>query len=260
MVVVGSADSLPMDAFQMKGEHIRQLRDRAWRWLRDPIKPQTAIAGAHAAVRARDFARLRKPAEYALWLIAIVTLGYCTAQYSAAAIHQSRQNARLDAMRTELNGELARSAANRGSALDPISLAKDSLVPPLGRIEIPRVGVSAIVEDGESDSTLAESVGHVPGTALPGERGNSGLAAHRDTYFRDLEDIQNGDEIYFTTATAIFKYRVDKVSIVDPSDVSVLAASSDSRLTLITCYPFHYFGPAPKRFVVTARLDDSPSH
>lgn len=244
----------------MKREHIRQLRDRAWRWLRDPIKPQTAIAGARAAVLERDFARFRKPAEYVLWITAIVTLGYCTAEYSAAAIRQSRQSARLDAMRAGLNAKLAHSAANPDSALVARAVAKDSIVPPLGRIEIPRVGVSAIVEDGEADSTLAESVGHVPGTALPGERGNSALAAHRDTYFRDLEDIQDGDEIYFTTATAIFKYRVDNVSVVDPSDVSVLAASSDSRLTLITCYPFHYFGPAPKRFVVTARLDDSPSH
>ena len=124
----------------------------------------------------------------------------------------------------------------------------------LGRIEIPRVGVSAIVEEGENNETLAQSVGHLAGTALPGQMGNVALAAHRDTYFRDLEDIQNGDEVYFTTATAIYKYEVDDLSVVAPDDVSVIAPTNDSRLTLITCYPFHYVGPAPKRFVVTAHL------
>jgi sortase A len=220
-------------------------------WLREPVAPKAEIAGVRSVIRSRDFRRWRKAAEYFLWLVALGTLGYCTAQYSAAAIHQSRQSARLDSMRAqaaaqidETDGAASRMNSNIGA-------------PPLGRIEIPSVGVSAIVEDGESDSTLAESVGHIRGTALPGERGNAALAAHRDTYFRDLADIQKGDEVYFTTANAIFKYRVDDIQIVDPTDVSALAPSTDSRLTLITCYPFHYIGPAPKRFVVVASLEDN---
>jgi sortase A len=205
-----------------------------------------------AALRSRDLRRMRKPAEYFLGAVAVVALGYCTAQYSAAAIHQSRQNARLDALRAQ--------SAQLDKTLNaaPALAADNSGPPPIGRIEIPRVGVSAIVEEGYSDATLAESVGHLTGTALPGQPGNVALAAHRDTYFRDLEDIQNGDEIYFTTATAIYKYRVSSTDIVDPSDVAVLAPSTDSRLTLITCYPFHYVGPAPKRFVVTAQLEVDP--
>jgi sortase A len=237
-------------------ERIDKIRERMQVWLQQPVKPQAALADARAAIQNRDVVRLRKPAEYALWIVAIVALGYCTAQYSAAAIHQSRQSARLNAMRAGLNSELARATDESRAAPAGGTTVKESLALPLGRIEIPRVGVSAIVEDGESNSTLAESVGHVPGTAQPGQRGNAALAAHRDTYFRNLEDIQNGDEIYFTTVTAIFKYRVDDVSVVPPTDVSVLAPSDDSRLTLITCYPFHYVGPAPKRFVVTAHLDN----
>jgi sortase A len=192
---------------------------------------------------------MRKPAEYFLGAVAVIALGYCTAQYSAAAIHQSRQNARLDALR-------AQSAQLDKTLSATPSLAADTAgPPPLGRIEIPSVGVSAIVEEGDSDATLAESVGHLTGTALPGQSGNVALAAHRDTYFRDLSDIQNGDEIFFTTATAIYKYRVSATVIVDPSDVGVLAPSTDSRLTLITCFPFHYIGPAPKRFVVVAQQE-----
>jgi sortase A len=242
---------------------IKRIRQRAMLWLRRPSAPQVKLSSLRDTARARDFARLRKPAEYCLWLIAIIALAYCTTQYSAAAIHQSRQNTRLDAMRAEgaIAGEEAAASVpvSQNAAFVPDSTTKPAGPPPLGRIEIPRVGVSAIVEEGESDSTLSESVGHIPGTPLPGVTGNVALAAHRDTYFRDLEDIQEGDEIYFTTATAIFKYRVSDIRVVDPADVSVLAPSSDSRLTLITCYPFHYVGPAPKRFVVAAILDESPT-
>lgn len=229
-------------------------RARLQRWLRGPIAPGAELAEVRAAVRSRDLRRLRKPVESFLWLLALATISYCTAQYSAAANHQSRQNARFDSIRTQ-------AAARSGEPGASPSLATANIgPPPLGRIEIPSVGVSAIVEEGESDATLSQSVGHLTGTALPGEPGNVALAAHRDTYFRDLADIQKGDEVYFTTATAIFKYRVNDIRIVDPSDVSVLAPSTDSRLTLITCYPFHYIGPAPKRFVVVASLEDNSTH
>src|ERR1700761_1411445 len=240
----------------MNSEKLKQMRVRAEAWLRHPVPARIHVGEIRTAIAKRDFVRLRKPAEYLLWVIAIVALGYCSAQYSAAAIHQSRQNARLDELRAN---------AHEGSAtaeVEKVSSGDANSATLLGRIEIPRVGVSAIVEEGESDSTLAQSVGHLAGTALPGQKGNVALAAHRDTYFRDLEDIQNGDEVYFTTATAIYKYEVDDLSVVAPDDVSVIAPTNDSRLTLITCYPFHYVGPAPKRFVVTAHLvtDANPTN
>jgi len=233
----------------MASTKFNELRARARRWLKHPIAPRAKIDEVNAALRSRDWRRMRKPAEYFLGIVAVVALGYCTAQYSAAAIHQSHQNSRLDALR-------AQSAQLDKTLNSAPTLASDkSGPPPLGRIEIPSVGVSAIVEEGESDATLSESVGHLAGTSLPGHPGNVALAAHRDTYFRDLADIHTGDEIYFTTATAIYKYRVSGTNIVDPSDVSVLAPTTDSRLTLITCYPFHFVGPAPKRFIVVASLE-----
>jgi LPXTG-site transpeptidase (sortase) family protein len=225
------------------------MRTRAGAWLRRPMASHIDVRKIRTAIVQRDFVRLRKPAEYLLWLVAILTLGYCTAQYSSAAIHQSRQNARLDALRVDAHADGGATAE-----LEKVSTTDTNAPAPLGRIEIPRVGVSAIVDEGESNSTLAQSVGHLAGTALPGQTGNIALAAHRDTYFRDLEDIQTGDDVYFTTANAIYKYKVDDLSVVAPDDVSVIAPSKDARLTLITCYPFHFVGPAPKRFVVTAHL------
>jgi sortase A len=124
----------------------------------------------------------------------------------------------------------------------------------LGRIDIPRIGVSSVVLEGDDKDTLALSVGHVPGTALPGSDGNVALAAHRDTFFRGLEHIRAGDEIRLTSLGSDRAYRVDSTRVVAPTDVYVLKETGSPILTLVTCYPFHYVGPAPKRFIVQAQL------
>jgi sortase A len=95
-------------------------------------------------------------------------------------------------------------------------------------------------------------VGHIQGTALPGEPGNSGIAGHRDTFFRPLKDIRTSDEIQIQTATGISRYQVDWVRVVAPDDTGILTSSASSSITLITCYPFHLIGAAPERFVVHA--------
>jgi sortase A len=122
----------------------------------------------------------------------------------------------------------------------------------LGRIDIPRLGVSVAVLQGTNSRMLRLGAGHIESTPLPGEAGNSGIAGHRDTFFRELKDIQSNDEIQIQTATGLFRYEVDWVRVVTPDDISVLAPSTDSVLTLVTCYPFYFVGPAPKRFVVRA--------
>ncbi len=128
----------------------------------------------------------------------------------------------------------------------------------LGRVTIPRLNMSAVVLEGVDDDTLRRSAGHVPATALPGEAGNFSIAAHRDTLFRPLKDIRLGDEVQFATAKTNLVYRVISTRIVKPTDVSVLAPEGNARLlTMITCYPFYYVGSAPKRFIVTARLETS---
>jgi sortase A len=99
---------------------------------------------------------------------------------------------------------------------------------------------------------LRHAVGHIPGTPLPGQQGNVGLAGHRDTFFRGLRNIQKDDEITLTTLHGSYRYRVDSTRIVRPEDTKVLAATADDFLTLVTCYPFYFVGPAPKRFIVRA--------
>ncbi|MFZ1086444.1 MAG: class D sortase [Terracidiphilus sp.] len=122
----------------------------------------------------------------------------------------------------------------------------------LGRIEVPRIGISVIVLQGTTSKTLRLGVGHIDGTALPGESGNIGIAGHRDTFFRGLKDIHREDEILLQTATGIARYEVDWIQITNPSDHGIVSLTSESGLTLVTCYPFHFIGAAPERFVVHA--------
>jgi len=122
----------------------------------------------------------------------------------------------------------------------------------LGRMEIPRIGLSVIVLEGTTSKALQHGAGHIEGTALPGEPGNIGIAGHRDTYFRGLKDLRANDEIQIQTAAGITRYEVDWIQITVPSDVSIVSSATGSALTLVTCYPFHYIGAAPERFVVHA--------
>jgi sortase A len=123
----------------------------------------------------------------------------------------------------------------------------------LGEISVPRLQLEAVVVQGDSADDLKRAVGHLSNSALPGEHGNVALAAHRDTFFRPLRDIRVGDEITLRTQERSFAYIVESTQVVAPSDISVLQPSTGHDLTLLTCYPFHYIGPAQKRFVVFAR-------
>ena len=123
----------------------------------------------------------------------------------------------------------------------------------IGKIAIPRLNISAMVKEGIDYRTLDLAAGHIPRTALPGQTGNVGVAAHRDTLFRNLKDVRRDDKITLTTLDGEYVYRVVSFKIVQPTDVSVLDPSPDEKiLTLVTCYPFYFVGDAPKRFVVRA--------
>ncbi|PYX96449.1 MAG: class D sortase [Acidobacteria bacterium] len=122
----------------------------------------------------------------------------------------------------------------------------------LGRLEIGRIGIAAMIVEGTNGRTLRRAVGHVPGTALPGERGNIAITGHRDTFFRALRNIREDDEITLMTFNGSYRYRVDSMKVVEAEDTQVLNDSDESILTLVTCYPFYFVGPAPKRFIVRA--------
>jgi sortase A len=122
----------------------------------------------------------------------------------------------------------------------------------IGRMEVSRLDVSVVVVEGTSNKSLRRAVGHIAGTALPGQPGNVGIAGHRDTFFRPLRNIQRDDVITLTTSNGEYRYRVVSTKIVSPDNVDVLDSDQDEILTLVTCYPFYFVGPAPDRFIVRA--------
>jgi len=124
----------------------------------------------------------------------------------------------------------------------------------LGRIEVSTIGLTAMILEGTDARTLRRAVGHIPGTSLPGRQGNVVITGHRDTFFRPLRNISKDDEITLTTLSGAYRYRVDSTEVVAAEDTEVLAATDDAVLTLVTCYPFYYVGPAPRRFIVRAHM------
>lgn len=124
---------------------------------------------------------------------------------------------------------------------------------PIATVKIPRIGIETIVVQGDSEKILSLAVGHIPGTALPGQPGNMVLAGHRDTFFRSLRNIRVGDRIVIESPEGSIDYQVESASVVAPTDLSVLRNAGTKELTLITCYPFSWIGSAPDRFVVRAR-------
>ena len=128
---------------------------------------------------------------------------------------------------------------------------------PIAVLRIPKIGLEVPVLPGTDDRTLDRAVGHIEDTAQPGTDGNSGIAGHRDGFFRGLKDITPGDEIELDTLWGTDVYRVERTWVVKPEDVSVLDQTSTPTLTLVTCYPFYFVGSAPLRFIVrAARVGD----
>jgi sortase A len=204
-------------------------------WLRRPLSR-----------RGRVFA------EAFLWAIAVSSFGGALAGYCEAAHYQAVQKARFAALLVVPS----KAFAQKPTAVHAEPSANPGAV--IGLLEIPRLHLSTIVREGDDDTTLLEAIGHIPGTALPGSPGNVGLAGHRDTFFRALGSLKPGDLIALQTLNGTYQYRVKSRSIVEPSDVAVLASTGKPALTLVTCFPFHYIGAAPERFVVAAVQDASP--
>lgn len=207
--------------------------------------------------------------ERLLLLVGVVCLGIFLWSWLDARAFEAQQN---EVLEQTLAGHQAlpvepkpAAPASETDALSSFKRAEKKLETPppgdgelLGRIQIPRIDVTAMVVEGVGKKSLRRAAGHIPGTALPSEdEGNVGIAAHRDSFFRGLKDIRIDDTIELTTLDGTHRYRVEWTRIVKPSDTSVLAPTDGPALTLVTCYPFYYVGSAPKRFIVRAhRIDD----
>jgi sortase A len=196
--------------------------------------------------------------ERILLLVGLVCLGTYAYAFIDARLTDREESRRLDeAIREHREGASATDSFTSFAATEaePPKLEEGELV---GRLEIPRVGVSAIVLEGVGSRTLRRGVGHIPGTDYPTQGGNVGIAGHRDSFFRALKDIGKNDIITLTTPEGTFRYEVEWTRIVRPNDTEVLAEDpGQPALTLVTCYPFYYVGSAPKRFIVRAHRTDS---
>lgn len=133
------------------------------------------------------------------------------------------------------------------------ALSKE-FAPPLAVLKIPRIGLEAPVFEGTDSLTLNRGAGWIEGTARPGQRGNIGIAGHRDGFFRGLKNIAVGDRIELLSAGGKEIYTVEKIHVVKPTDVQVLKDGSVPVLTLVTCYPFYFVGSAPLRYIIRAPL------
>jgi sortase A len=199
-------------------------------------------------------------AERAIWAVSVV----CLVAWAALALEG------LTGAREELARFAAlQAAAPQQTATPDLSLwgreriaawrsaLSEPAPPPLAVLRIRKISLEVAVLPGTDDFTLNRAVGHIDDTALPGTDGNSGIAGHRDGFFRGLKDIGPDDVIELETLRGKEVYRVERTWVVDPEDVSVLDATPRRSLTLVTCYPFYHVGPAPQRYIVRAvRIDD----
>lgn len=181
--------------------------------------------------------------ERGFFAIAIALLGYCGFVLEEGWRFQNAEDSQFERLRQQPQ---AIAKPRVPEALPP---APDGVI---GRLEIPRIGLSTVVMEGTARTTLRHAVGHIAGMALPGQQGNVGLAGHRDTYFRPLRNVREADVITLKTLHGEFRYRVVSIRTVSPRDVAVLDRGEGESLTLVTCYPFYFVGPAPNRFIVRA--------
>jgi sortase A len=175
-------------------------------------------------------------------LIGVGALGYAGLIYVQEYLHQRSASEAFD--RARGNPTFTKPAPQTEAPAEPFR----------AKLVIERLNLQTMVEEGVGEDILRYTAGHIPRTALPGQVGNVGVAAHRDTLFRKLKGIRKHDRIVLSTPARNYSYEVTATVIVRPDDVSVLASTrSEKTLTLVTCYPFYFVGSAPKRFVVRAQ-------
>jgi sortase A len=193
-------------------------------------------SASHAKPRPEGMrASISRVGSYFFLIVGLLALGYAAYVVGDAHAYQAYEQSKFENM----------------SIKEPAAPLVEGGV--IGEIQVPRLQLKAIVVQGDSHTILRRAVGHISETALPGTPGNVVLAGHRDTFFRPLRNIRLGDAITFKTSDGAFQYLVESTEVVPASAVEVLNATAGRTLTLITCYPFDYIGPAPNRYVVHAR-------
>lgn len=176
-----------------------------------------------------------------LLIAGVAAVGYAVSILAVAWIYQARELSKFE-----------HEVILPASRIPPVG---DSI----GEIDVPSIALRAVVIQGSSPQVLRLGVGHIYETPLPGKPGNVVLAAHRDTFFRPLRRIRAGDIILLRTGEQTIRYQVRSTSVVSPANVDILKSSDGNELTLVTCFPFDYVGPAPRRFIVHAEETTAPA-
>lgn len=198
--------------------------------------------------------RLLSIVERTSWVLGVTGVLYWGALHTSVAI-SARQD--LDRF-TALQAGAAPVGKPDQSLWSPTRITawhaalKEPAAAPVAVLRIPKIRLEVAVLPGTDEQTLNRAVGHIEDTALPGTDGNSGIAGHRDSFFRGLQNIALGDAIELDTLQGTETYRIERTWIVDPDDVSVLDPTPSRSITLVTCYPFYFVGSAPQRFIVRA--------
>lgn len=195
--------------------------------------------------------------EAALWTVAVASALLISFSVADRALFSARQRRALeDNVRSAEASRAAPDGPDANAARAAVSARE---LPFVAKLEIPSIALSALVVDGVDAQTLRRAVGRIPASSRPGEPGDVALAGHRDTDFRGLGELGQGDPLILRTGEGEFRYEVESIRIVPPQRIDVLTPADHPTLTLVTCYPFHYVGPAPLRYVVRAREVARPS-
>jgi sortase A len=165
---------------------------------------------------------------------------------------EAAANVASEETKVEPASDNTRSRSGRDQPGNAASTSRGRSDVPLAILRIPKINLAVPVLNGTDEITLNRGVGRIAGTAAPGEMGNIGIAGHRDSFFRQLKEINRGDLIELETTSSSEIYVVDRILVTDPDDISELQPRGAQSVTLVTCYPFHFVGPAPRRFIVQA--------
>jgi LPXTG-site transpeptidase (sortase) family protein len=190
---------------------------------------------------------MRKRIGLLLYVVGGLVLSFAIGRYGVGLAKADDAREAWDAAEGRMAVAMARSAAlHHGMRETPVDGA------PVARLVIPRLDLDEIVLEGVDADDLNAEPGHVTGSAYPGEAGNAVISAHRDRHFNHLDALDLGDTIVTESGTHQDKWVVVSKRVVGKND-RALFRTADATLTLTTCWPIRYLGPAPERLIITAK-------
>lgn len=200
--------------------------------------------------------KLVKIIEVLSWITGLALLGFSVSHWAVAESSRRTDLAGFELALLEERPDQSLWSEERIDAWEQgrVSAPEDVVA----ILSMPGLDLKVPVYEGSDDLTLDLGAGLIPGTSVPGEQGNIGIAGHRDGFFRVLKDVQVGETLHLATAAGRQRYTVTETFIVDPIDVEVLEPTATPTVTLVTCHPFYFIGSAPQRFIVRAELDENP--